>query len=159
MDWQKRFSSKDATFGNDQSENIEAINRYIVNATINTKEAGKIRDEWIRWHDKQGWWSLSMTSSTYDEARNIRNRFNIANAKTAEDKEFVRHVQQQGLSSEEMQGGTKRVLSDGTYSTDDEGLIPTSFKLGVGVTLGTLAAGYVAWKLYVPDLKGWMKRL
>lgn len=157
MDWQKHF--RESTFGADV-EDIAAINRYIANGKTNTKEAAKIRDEWIQWHDKLGWWDLHInTNAVYDQARNIRNRYNVANAKTAADKDFVKQVQQQGLSTEELQGGVKRVLSDGSYAVDDEPLIPTSFKLGVGMTLGTLIAGYVTWKLYVPDIKGWLRKV
>lgn len=164
MDWQSHFKQRNqetSRFGAAivQAEDIEAINRYIVNGSAKTKEAIKIRDEWIRWHDNLGFFAKNFDGGTYDQARNIRNRYNIANATTKDEKEFVQQVQQQGLSSEEMQGGTKRVLSSGQYETPDAPLVPTSFKLGVGVTLGTLAAGYIAWKLYVPDIRGLLRKV
>lgn len=164
MDWQKHFaerSQETSRFGAAilQADDIDAINRYIVYAKVNTKEAGKIKDEWIKWHDSLGWWDRNMAPEIYDKARNLRNKFNLANATSAKEKEEIRQVQQTGLSTEEMQGGTRRILSTGQYETEDEPIIPTSFKLGVGVTLGTLLAGYVAYKLYVPDIKGIMRKV
>ena len=152
MDWQKHFAERSretSTFGS-QDEDIDAINEFFAREPIHTSEAAKIKDEWIKWHDDLGWYSKNYDSAAYDEARNIRNRFNIANAITAEDKAFVRTVQQTGFSTEEMQGGVKRVLSDGTYSTPNQPLIPTAFKVGVGATLLTAGLGYAAYKLYFP---------
>lgn len=164
MDWQKHFaerSQETSRFGAAilQADDIDAINRYIVYAKVNTKEAGKIKDEWIKWHDSLGWWDRNMAPEVYDKARNLRNKFNIANATSSKEKEAIRQMQQTGLSTEEMQGGTRRVLSTGTYETaDSDSIVPTSFKVGVGVTLGTLIAGYVAYKLYVPDVRGLLKK-
>lgn len=164
MDWQKHFaerSQETSRFGAAilQADDIDAINRYVVYAKVNTKDAGKVKDEWIKWHDSLGWWDRNMSPEVYDKARNLRNKFNLANATSAKEKEEIRNVQQTGLSTEEMQGGTRRILSTGTYETPDEPIIPSSFKLGVGVTLGTLLAGYVAYKLYVPDFKGIMRKV
>lgn len=161
MDWQKHFaerSKETSRFGAAllQADDIDAINRYIVYASIKTKDAAKIKDEWIRWHDGLGWWSKNMDSAVYDEARNKRNRFNLANATSNAEKESIKNTQQTGLSTEEMQGGTRRVLSSGTYEVaDEESIIPTSFKLGVGLTITTAVLGYVAYKFYSPT--SWLK--
>lgn len=162
MDWQKHFADRSretSRFGAAilQADDIDAINKYIVYATVKTKDAAKIKDEWIRWHDGLGWWSKNMDSAVYDEARNKRNRFNLANAVTKAEKEDVKNVQQTGLSTEEMQGGTRRVLSSGTYeaSDEDDSIIPTSFKLGVGLTVATAVLGYAAFKIYSPT--SWLK--
>lgn len=155
MDWQRHFAERSretSRFGAAllQAEDIEAINRYIVYTEARTKDALKIRDEWIRWHDGLGWWKKNMEQSVYDEARNIRNRFNLANATSKAEKEHVQHVQQTGLSTEEAQGDTRRVLSSGMYETPDQPLIPTAFKIGVGATLVVAVLGYTAYSLYWP---------
>lgn len=160
-DWQRHFaerSKETSRFGAAilQADDIDAINRYIVYAVANTKDAEKIRDEWIRWHDGLGWWEKNVDTNTYDQARNIRNRFNLANAKSEKEREEIREVQQTGLSTEELEGGTRRVLSSGTYETAEEPIVPTSFKVGVGVTLGALIAGYIAYQMYVPDVNRWL---
>lgn len=156
MDWQKHFaerSKETSRFGAAilQADDIDAINRYIVYTDVRTKDGAKVKDEWIRWHDSLSWWSKNMDSATYDEARNKRNRFNLANATSKAEQNQIKDVQQTGLSTEEMQGGTRRVLSSGQYETPDEPIIPTSFKLGVGVTLLTAALGYTAYKVYFPS--------
>lgn len=162
MDWQKHFAERNketSRFGAAllQADDIDAINRYIAQDTpVKTKEAGKLRDEWIRWHDSLGWWDKNMDQAVYDRARNLRNAFNLANSTSAKEKAQVKEVQQTGLTTEEMQGGVRRTLSSGDYSESDEPWIPTSFKLGVGVTFASLVAGYFAYKVYVPDLKRWV---
>lgn len=167
MDWNRHFAERSkmkepSRFGAAilQADDIDAINRYIVYAKINTKDASKIKDEWIKWHDGLSWWDRNMAPEVYDQARNIRNRFNLANTTSAKEKEEIRQIQQTGLSTEEMQGGTRRVLSSGTYETsvDDDDILPTSFKLGVGVTLATAIAGYVTWKLYKPTIPSWLMK-
>lgn len=157
MDWQKHFaetSKEPSRFGAAllQADDIDAINRYIVYATIKTKEAGKIKDEWIRWHDTLSWWDKNMNQGVFDEARNKRNRFDIANSTSAAERESVKQRQQTGLSTEETQGGTRRVLSSGQYDTPSEPLVPTSFKAGVALTVAVAALGYTAFKLYSPTL-------
>lgn len=94
-------------------DNVEAIDRYIKNAPLNTKAAGAIRDEWTRFFDEFSW--SYATQEQYDRARNLRNRFNLANAVTQSDKEQVLHVMQTGLTTEELAGGTSRRLIDGSY--------------------------------------------
>ncbi len=154
MDWQKHFADRGrepSTFGGMQGDDIAAINKYIVYTKTNSKGAIKIRDEWIKWHDNLGWWDKNMDSSVYDEARNKRNAFNNANAKDAAELAQVKLTQQTGLSTEEMYGGTRRVLADGTYETPDPVIVPTSMKLAVGVTGAAALAGYIAFKLYFPS--------
>jgi len=94
-------------------ENVEAIDRYIKGATLNTPAATAIRDDWTKFYNEFSWSYASQED--YDRARNLRNRFNLANAITKAQKEQVEHVMKTGLTTEELAGGTSRKLSSGMY--------------------------------------------
>lgn len=142
----------------DDAANIEAINRYIADAKINTAAAAKIRDRWIKWHDNLGWYDSSFPSlQVYDEARNIRNEFNIANAVTTEEKKQVKQLQQEGLTSEELRGETSRRLSTGDYlekPEESEPWLPTKTKVALGIFAGVVTVGLFAKAIYVDP---WLK--
>jgi len=126
------------------SEDLAAIDRYIKSAPLNTSEARKLRDEWTRFYDGLGW---SPSLEEYDAARNLRNRFNLANAITAADKAHVEVVMKSGMTTEEMAGGTDRRLLSGMY---DEPLFSSSTRttLGVaGLAIGLAVIAKKAWDI------------
>lgn len=156
MDWQQHFQSSSFEGDSDvtlQADNIAAINRYMVETPANNPKVIKLRDEWIRWHDGLTWWEKNIETATYDRARNLRNEFNLLNATTPAEKEAVKNVQTTGLTSEELEGGVRRVLSSGNYSEASGGLLPPGFALGIGATLAVLVGGYTALKL---SPAGWL---
>lgn len=128
----------------DQSENLDAIDRYIKSTPLLTAAARDLRDEWTRWYDDQGWYGRNYDIEVYDHARNLRNRFHLANAITTEQRRIAERMIQTGMTSEEMAGGTTRAMSSGMY---DEPLIAstTKAKLILGATVA--GAGWIAWKL------------
>lgn len=123
------------------SQDIQAIDVYIKGAPLNTEDAAEVHDEWVAWHNGLGWW---VTEEDYDRARNIRNRFNLANAMTNAERVHVQNVIQSGWTTEEMAGGTSRALSDGMYR---EPLISSTTKNLLAVTAVVGFAGWVALKL------------
>lgn len=128
-----------------QSEDMEAIDRYMRTQPMKTSEAAKVHDDWIVWYDGLSWWSRSMDGEVYDEARNRRNKFNRANAVSRTEKAATERIITEGASTEELAGGLDRRLSTGEYH---ESLIPTSTKYGlalIGVGLGT---ALLAKKIY-----------
>ena len=138
----------------DDAANMSAINTYITSQPLNTKAARAIHDEWLRWYSGLGWYDLNFPSQAiYDLARNIRNRFNTANAVTPAEKAAVIAVQSSGLSSEEVRGEADRRTSSSQYlgpteapepEEESEPWIPAKTK-GV-LFLGGLV--YVALKLF-----------
>ncbi len=144
----------------DDAANIDAINRYIADSTINTSAGAKARDEWIRWHDKLGWYDKSFpTLEVYDQARNLRNEFNLANAKTSQEKKEIKQIQQEGLTSEELRGEASRRLSTGDYLEHPEASepwIPTKTKIAIGIFTAILIAGKVTKSIYVDP---WLKAI
>lgn len=143
----------------DDAANIDAINRYITEATIKTTAGAKARDAWILWHDKLGWYDQSFPSQqVYDQARNLRNDFNIANAVSIQEKKDIKQQQQAGLTSEELRGEASRRLSTGDYlehPEDSEPWLPTKTKIAIGVLAGVTIAGKVLFGIYI---KPWIKR-
>jgi hypothetical protein len=121
------------------SDNIEAIQKYFANTTAVTSEASKIKDEFTKWYDGL-WWYEKNESSNYDLARNMRNRFNLANAKTVAEKASVENVMKTGLSSEELVGDPRRNLESGMLPGPDKPpnppLIPVPWLIGGAVVLG-----------------------
>ncbi len=124
-----------------QIADMEAVNRYIAGAPLKTKAAGAAHDEWVKWFDGLSYLEKALDSETWDRARNLRNKFNEANAVTAAEKEQAARVRTTGLTTEEIAGGTRRALSTGDY---DVPLLSTSTRMALGgvVLLGGL--GFIA---------------
>lgn len=60
------------------SADLKALNNYIVGTTIKTANANKVKNEWILfWNPIKDKW-LPYTKAESDKARNIRDRFNVA---------------------------------------------------------------------------------
>lgn len=147
-------------------EDLEAINRHIMTTKIVNQSAVKLKDQWIKWYNDLGWYDRNVNAQeTYDAARNRRNLFNLANTSSAAQKEAVRAVMLDGLSSEEMAGGVKRSDSTGMFQEEEKPLIPVGYKLAVGIaivgtglifayglatTIPTAIAGLIASRRTVP---------
>jgi len=130
------------------SANMEAINRYFMEtAKVKTKAAEKIKQEWMKW------WKDNRRSVTwydqeeYDIARNMRNRFDLANTITTVERADVERHQATGLTSEEAAGGTRRAGTSGMYVEEEEPLIPTKWKVGAALGIGLIAIGVFGKKL------------
>lgn len=122
------------------SQDLKAINTYMVTTEAKTSKATVLKDSWLEWFDHLGFWDLQINDkNTYDEARNRRNAFNSANATTQEEKVAAKTQAAKGFTTEEMQGGDKRISSKGVYQTEDKPLIPTEYKIYAGVAVvGTI---------------------
>ena len=88
-----------------QSEDMDAINRYMRTTPLVTPEAFQIKDAFIRWWDNLNFLDRTLSQAAYDEARTRRNQLNIANQKTERDKAEMKEVIARGSSTEEYQGG------------------------------------------------------
>lgn len=138
----------------DDAANIAAINTYIMTQPLKTAEAGIARNEWLKFHEGLSWYSRSFPSvEDYDKARNIKNRFNEAQAITAKEKAAVLENRLTGLTSEELRGEPKRTLADGTYLEDEasggEPWLPKKTKLALAVGALVVTAGIIAKKIYI----------
>lgn len=89
------------TFGS-QSEDMEAINRFMRSSTANNIKAAGIKNSWPNWYDNLGWYSKNFDSSTYNTARAKRNAFSIANARNQSESEAVQNVINTGMTTEQM---------------------------------------------------------
>lgn len=167
MDWEKHFRQKRplvtmtsgysagfgyeipsenvAEFGTLLSDNIDAIQRYFAEAHPITSEATAIKDEFIKWIDSL-WWYEKNWQSTYDLARNLRNRYDLANAVTPIAKAQVMLVQRTGLTTEQMQGLPDRRDSHGNFpgptTPPKPPLIPWWVWTGGAVVAGLSAIAY-----------------
>lgn len=121
------------------TEDNDAIQAYFVATNAVTPEAQKIKDDFLRWYDDLTWFGKGQ-QSTLDLARNQRNRFNLANVTTPEDKQAVQDVITTGLSAEQLRGQTDRRLTDGMLpgpvAPPPPPLIPTKYLVAGGVGLG-----------------------
>ncbi len=122
-------------------QDLAAIDVYIKTQPIKTKAATKVRDEWTVWYDGVGWWG-SYSQENYDHARNLKHNFDLANAVNAEETAAVRDQMQNGLTTEELEGGTRRTLSDGTYA---EPLLSESTRMTLGLIGVAAAVGGALW--------------
>lgn len=101
-----------------QSENMEAVNRYMRTTPIINNAAFPIKDDYIRWWDNLSWWSINMDPAAWDEARTRRNKFNLTNVKSEQERAKVVRVITTGIESEEMEGKKRpTTLSTGEVGT------------------------------------------
>lgn len=126
-----------------QSDDLDAVNRYIVQAPLKTRAAEGVHDEWVRWFDSLSWLEKSLDGETWDRARNLKNQFNAANATNAAEREQAARVAKTGLTTEEMAGGMRRTLSTGDY---DVPLISTSTRMAIGGVVALAGLGFIAAK-------------
>lgn len=129
-----------------QSEDMDAINRYMRSQPLKTDEAAEIHDDWIVWFDNLSWWSRTMDGESYDQARNRRNAFNRANAVTKADKAITERVITEGVTTEELAGDADRRLSTGEYH---EPLVGQSTKMGLVAIGAGLGIAWLAKKVYL----------
>lgn len=120
-------------------DDLEAINRYMTSTPIKTSDAAELHDDWIKWWDTLSWTDKHF-EDTYDEARNRRNAFNMANAVTPRARSAAEDTIKNGLSTEELAGGTDRRLSTGEYSED---FVSPGLKYEIAKVGGILAAGWL----------------
>ncbi len=123
------------------SDNMTAIQAYFAATAARTPAAVKIKDDFTKWYDGLWWYEKSETSN-YDLARNLRNRFNLANAATPDEHAAVTEVIKTGLTTEQLQGEADRRLSSGQLpgpeSPPNPPLVPT-WVLYAGAAVAGLA--------------------
>jgi len=94
-------------FGSDIVDNLIALNAYFHSTPIKTNEARRLVSDWSRWWIETGNpdnYTFSVPDEVWDEARNRRLAFNMANAVTAAETKQVETVAQTGITSEQSQG-------------------------------------------------------
>jgi hypothetical protein len=121
------------------SDNMAAIRKYFADTSARTDAASKIKDDFIKWYDAL-WWYEKGEQSNYDLARNMRNRFNLANAVTPVERASVENVMKTGLTTEQMVSEEDRRLSTGMMpgpvKPPNPPLIPTPWLIGGAVVAG-----------------------
>ncbi len=127
-----------------QADNLDAINRFVVGTTIKTPLASPLRDEWIQWFDTRSAYQRNFDRVTYDQARNRKLAFELANATSEAERAQIMLVATTGLSSEEMQSEADRRQSGGHYSE----AAPTSPLVGLA-WLGVSIVGAAAIGAYL----------
>jgi hypothetical protein len=138
------------------NQDMEAINHFISDTVAVTPEAVKLKDAWIKWFDNLGWWEKNIGTPAYDEARNRRNAFIIANQPNATAKKEMQEQLKRGIETEEMSpddfwtltpgdsGGqaTRKDSSGNLPEPPPEPLIPTWAKGGMIIAIiGGVALG------------------
>jgi len=128
------------------SDNMNAINRYFMEqVTIRTPAAERVKQEWMAWwkENKRDWtW---YTQDEYDHARNLRNKLNLANAKSdAERVSVAAHIATAKGSTEEQMGEVRRSGTSGMFYEEPEPLIPTAWKVAAVVGTGLITLGVFA---------------
>jgi hypothetical protein len=140
------FDLPNQFFLQDSNKDMIALNEYMSDSVAITPEAVTLKDGWITWWNGLTWGQKNIDSATWDEARNRRNAFFLANAPTKKDKADVQNFLNTAVTEEETEGKPRRVLSSGMLPSPPppppKPLIPSWFKIGAGVAvLGGLAAG------------------
>jgi hypothetical protein len=123
-------------------ENMEAVNRYFMEGKVRTAAAEKVKQEWMAfWKDVKRDWTW-YTQEEYDKARNLRKKYDLANAPTAQAKQVVTdHYRNAQGTTEQSRGETRRSGTEGDYLVESDPIIPTAWKVGAVVAVGLVAVG------------------
>jgi hypothetical protein len=123
----------------DQGRNIEAIARYFGAQIPRTREATAARDEWQRFYSGLSDIELNFEQQAYDRARNLRLKYNRANAVTPEEKAAVELQALHGVTTEDIEGDPDRRTSTGEYVPPPSGSARVATIAGlVGLGIGSL---------------------
>ncbi len=123
------------------ADNLNAVNVYFHTIPAKTREGAAQVTDWVRWWEVTGnpsvYW-ISVPDTVWDEARNRKHAFDLANAITPAEVAQVKEVAKTGLSSEQMQGqADRRDPATGNYTLPPVPVIP-SWVLPVAVGAGVL---------------------
>lgn len=127
------------------SDNLTAINAYIHSTPAVTDKAKGLASDWARWWDATGNpsnYTLAIPPSVFDEGRNRRLAYDLANAKSQAEVDLITHIATTGVSTEQTQGlPDRRDPTNGTYfvpPTPPPPVIPPWVK---PVAIGAVALG------------------
>lgn len=134
----------------DTTVDLRAIADYFDRTEAVTPQAIVLKDKWTIWWDNQSWFNKNVTPlDIYDEARNRRNAFNLANATTAEERAIADRVAKKGYTTEEMRGESKRILSTGRFPEESKPWIPTWAKVTAVAAGAVTVVAIGARKLHI----------
>jgi len=126
-------------------DNLIAVNNYMHQTAGKTTQAKTLQNDWTRWWDATGNpanYSIQIPPAVWDEARNRKTAFNLANATTKAEQDLVIQSATKGMSSEQMQGlPERRDPNTGTYFVPPpppEPFLPAWVK---PVAIGAVAVG------------------
>jgi hypothetical protein len=101
------------------SDNLTAANAYIHATPAITTNAKSLASDWARWWDATGNpsnYTLIIPPAVWDEARNRKLAYDLANAKSQDEVDLINHTAKTGMSTEQMQGlPDRRDPTTGTY--------------------------------------------
>jgi hypothetical protein len=119
VDWERHFRSMKrqppSSFGADfgvigpspNADNLLATNSYIQQATVKTAKASNLQADWAKWWlatgNPENYYTY-VPDSVWDEGRNRRLAFDLANAITPAETQQVIAVATNGTSTEQAQG-------------------------------------------------------
>ena len=87
------------------SEDVEAINRFFQSSQPKTEQGSAVAIEWATWYSlyqSKSWFDRSFNSDLWNQARKLRDKYNLANAATEAEKKAVITVQKTGLKAEDL---------------------------------------------------------
>ncbi len=136
------------------SDDMEAIDRYITSVSIVNKAAIPLQDEWKSWYNQLGWYDKNLSQDVYNQARNRRNAFNLANTVNEADKTRVEKVIASSFTEEEAAGKSRIADSKGNFFIAPKPIIPDWVKygaMGIGaLTVILSAVTFAGVKAYKP---------
>lgn len=95
----------------DNGDNMRAVNDYFHTVTAQTPQARQLQSDWMQWWITTGNpdnFTFFVPDKIWDEARNRRLAFNLANAITPQEKENVIRVATTGVSSETIRSESEK---------------------------------------------------
>jgi hypothetical protein len=154
MNWEKHFRKRvphhvEFGAGEMRAPDLLAINDYFHRTAPKTPKATALQSDWAAWWVSTGDpdnYFFSIPDAVFDEARNRRLAFNLANATTPEEKKIVEEVAKTGMTAEAARGEPeRRDPATGQFFVPPEPILPNWF---FPVVVGAAVLG-----LGVPFLK------
>jgi len=87
----------------EQSKDMASIYNYMATTMPVTPSASTMRDSFLLWYKGLSWYDTHVSGNVYADARAKRNAYNLANARSPQEKAAVQHVIKHGMTTERMQ--------------------------------------------------------
>jgi len=84
----------------DQSKDMEAMNKYMVHTSPVNSKASALKTEWNAWFNDLGWYNTNLDKASWMVARNKIGEFNLANTNSSAERDMIAKIQQQGAQLE-----------------------------------------------------------
>lgn len=134
-------SISNAELSDAKADEFSKLNQRVQQMQPTTTKSRKLKDDWLQWYNGLTFWEKTFSDDKFNEARN---RWLDLVAADARDPEAVKSALRMVPSIEQIHGLPDPRNSEGYYAVGAAPIVPTSFKVGAGVSAASIL-GLLVW--------------